>query len=168
MMIVQPSAELAACRAAIGILCRGPVGQRFTTPIRCPRVGCKLERSSRPASAVPVTGLSESDRQRAPSSAISNCQNETFRSFRSSVRSCDFLLCKAMRLCYTLPRSRPSRRLFLGSSAVEHSTVNRMVAGSNPARGANRALASSPYIPRSLRRHSVYRITRTDGARRIC
>ena len=27
-------------------------------------------------------------------------------------------------------------RLFLGSSAVEHSTVNRMVAGSNPARGA--------------------------------
>jgi hypothetical protein len=27
--------------------------------------------------------------------------------------------------------------LFLGSSAVEHSTVNRMVAGSNPARGAN-------------------------------
>jgi hypothetical protein len=25
---------------------------------------------------------------------------------------------------------------FLGSSAVEHSTVNRMVAGSNPARGA--------------------------------
>jgi hypothetical protein len=29
-------------------------------------------------------------------------------------------------------------RLFLGSSAVEHSTVNRMVAGSNPARGASR------------------------------
>src|SRR5258705_4495418 len=28
-------------------------------------------------------------------------------------------------------------RPFLGSSAVEHSTVNRMVAGSNPARGAN-------------------------------
>src|SRR6266404_3693130 len=28
-------------------------------------------------------------------------------------------------------------RLFLGSSAVEHSTVNRMVAGSNPARGAS-------------------------------
>jgi hypothetical protein len=33
--------------------------------------------------------------------------------------------------------SEPSVRLFLGSSAVEHSTVNRMVAGSNPARGAN-------------------------------
>src|SRR5215212_10279304 len=44
-----------------------------------------------------------------------------------------------------LQRSRPllyapaceqGFRLFLGSSAVEHSTVNRMVAGSNPARGA--------------------------------
>src|SRR5689334_1581034 len=34
------------------------------------------------------------------------------------------------------PRSRTFVRLFLGSSAVEHSTVNRMVAGSNPARGA--------------------------------
>src|SRR5689334_21181800 len=33
-------------------------------------------------------------------------------------------------------RSRTFVRLFLGSSAVEHSTVNRMVAGSNPARGA--------------------------------
>jgi hypothetical protein len=31
---------------------------------------------------------------------------------------------------------RDTFRLFLGSSAVEHSTVNRMVAGSNPARGA--------------------------------
>src|SRR6476620_6200568 len=34
------------------------------------------------------------------------------------------------------PRERLFR-LFLGSSAVEHSTVNRMVVGSNPARGAN-------------------------------
>src|SRR5438874_1040471 len=33
--------------------------------------------------------------------------------------------------------SRTPFRLFLGSSAVEHSTVNRMVAGSNPARGAS-------------------------------
>jgi hypothetical protein len=33
-------------------------------------------------------------------------------------------------------RLRTLCRLFLGSSAVEHSTVNRMVAGSNPARGA--------------------------------
>ena len=33
-------------------------------------------------------------------------------------------------------RCGPCSALFLGSSAVEHSTVNRMVAGSNPARGA--------------------------------
>jgi hypothetical protein len=32
--------------------------------------------------------------------------------------------------------ARTQFALFLGSSAVEHSTVNRMVAGSNPARGA--------------------------------
>ncbi len=37
------------------------------------------------------------------------------------------------------PRARTSVRLFLGSSAVEHSTVNRMVAGSNPARGAKQS-----------------------------
>src|SRR5665213_1513755 len=35
-------------------------------------------------------------------------------------------------------------RMFLGSSAVEHSTVNRMVAGSNPARGAKRLFQASP------------------------
>jgi hypothetical protein len=47
-----------------------------------------------------------------------------------------FVLCKSKRLCYTLP-AREHFRSFLGSSAVEHSTVNRMVAGSNPARGAS-------------------------------
>ena len=47
----------------------------------------------------------------------------------------DFALCKRRRLCYTLPLANMCRT-FLGSSAVEHSTVNRMVAGSNPARGA--------------------------------
>ena len=49
-------------------------------------------------------------------------------------------------------------RLFLGSSAVEHSTVNRMVAGSNPARGAkqNQALSAwSPPPPNRLCLHSV-------------
>ena len=47
-----------------------------------------------------------------------------------------FLLSKRGSLCYTL---RPANKLrtFPGSSAVEHSTVNRMVAGSNPARGAS-------------------------------
>ncbi len=48
-----------------------------------------------------------------------------------------FVLCKRRRLCYTLPACEHRFRLFLGSSAVEHSTVNRMVAGSNPARGAS-------------------------------
>lgn len=38
-------------------------------------------------------------------------------------------------LLYAAARERLVR-LFLGSSAVEHPTVNRMVAGSNPARGA--------------------------------
>src|SRR6516164_2528822 len=50
-----------------------------------------------------------------------------------------FVLCKPERLCYTAPARSPRRvRLFLCSSAVEHSTVNRMVAGSNPARGARK------------------------------
>src|SRR5207249_598391 len=40
--------------------------------------------------------------------------------------------------CYD-PRSL--RRLFRGSSAVEQPAVNRLVAGSNPARGANKCLA---------------------------
>src|SRR5450755_2794317 len=56
---------------------------------------------------------------------------------RGWVGAAHFPLCKARGLCYTLARREPLRfRLFLGSSAVEHSTVNRMVAGSNPARGA--------------------------------
>src|SRR5437764_9337648 len=55
----------------------------------------------------------------------------------------NLVLCKPERLCYTLPAREPLFRLFLGSSAVEHSTVNRMVAGSNPARGANYGFMSS-------------------------
>src|SRR6267143_6035808 len=39
-------------------------------------------------------------------------------------------------LLYAARREPMGVALFLGSSAVEHSTVNRMVAGSNPARGA--------------------------------
>src|SRR5665213_670392 len=38
-------------------------------------------------------------------------------------------------------------RMFLGSSAVEHSTVNRMVAGSNPARGASCHITWHPPFP---------------------
>jgi hypothetical protein len=52
------------------------------------------------------------------------------------VRDSEFVLCKRKRLCYTQPRANDGFALFLGSSAVEHPTVNRMVAGSNPARGA--------------------------------
>ncbi len=48
----------------------------------------------------------------------------------------ELVLCKREGLCYTLLACEHPFRLFLGSSAVEHSTVNRMVAGSNPARGA--------------------------------
>jgi hypothetical protein len=44
------------------------------------------------------------------------------------------------------PRAKDGFRLFLGSSAVEHSTVNRMVAGSNPARGARRDIRRLPQI----------------------
>src|SRR5690242_16216459 len=52
------------------------------------------------------------------------------------LRIAHFLLCKRRGLCYRLPPCEGCFRLFPGSSAVEHSTVNRMVAGSNPARGA--------------------------------
>jgi hypothetical protein len=45
-------------------------------------------------------------------------------------------------------RSRTCVSLFLGSSAVEHSTVNRMVAGSNPARGAKTSPKILPIRPR--------------------
>jgi hypothetical protein len=41
---------------------------------------------------------------------------------------------------------------FLGSSAVEHSTVNRMVAGSNPARGASITSRVSGTLPISKKR----------------
>ena len=54
---------------------------------------------------------------------------------------------------------------FLGSSAVEHSTVNRMVAGSNPARGANTTEHNQAFnaIPESAA-HSI--VPMTAGPRR--
>ena len=45
-----------------------------------------------------------------------------------------FVLSKRDRLCYM--RRAHASRLFPGSSAVEQPAVNRLVAGSNPARGA--------------------------------
>jgi hypothetical protein len=58
---------------------------------------------------------------------------------------------QAMEALLYAARSRTLFASFLGSSAVEHSTVNRMVAGSNPARGAIRLLfavlaRSQPFI----------------------
>ena len=63
------------------------------------------------------------------------------RQFASAIEvACERPISRFARLWGFVIRS-PSRpmgfRLFLGSSAVEHSTVNRMVAGSNPARGAS-------------------------------
>lgn len=43
-------------------------------------------------------------------------------------------------LCYTPLRRRTRPALFLGSSVVEQPAVNRLVAGSNPARGATRLI----------------------------
>ena len=45
-------------------------------------------------------------------------------------------LCNGQAVCY-MPRHRCCFALFPGSSVVEQPAVNRLVAGSNPARGAN-------------------------------
>src|SRR6266478_3166832 len=52
----------------------------------------------------------------------------------------DFPLCKPKRLCY----SRTLARVVPGSSAVEQPAVNRLVAGSNPARGAKSEQSLKP------------------------
>ena len=54
-----------------------------------------------------------------------------------------FVLSKRDRLCYM--RRAHASRLFPGSSAVEQPAVNRLVAGSNPARGANSFKISNIY-----------------------
>ncbi len=68
-----------------------------------------------------------------------------------------FTLCKTRCLCYRRPIAASA--VFLGSSAVEHSTVNRMVAGSNPARGANKFnhLSKPPPVPYLRRIGRVHR-----------
>ena len=79
-----------------------------------------------------------------PEQAISSGKNERQEPAEAGVSALSrsgsgaghFVLCKPKRLCYTQRAREHVCRLFLGSSAVEHSTVNRMVAGSNPARGA--------------------------------
>jgi hypothetical protein len=72
-----------------------------------------------------------------------------------------FVLCKALRLCYTLRPADTQCRLFLGSSAVEHSTVNRMVAGSNPARGAKNQSSAPSSNDRPI--EITPRMTAADG-----
>ena len=54
----------------------------------------------------------------------------------------DLRFCGVLRFArlgpFVIRRPIAASAVFLGSSAVEHSTVNRMVAGSNPARGASK------------------------------
>ena len=40
------------------------------------------------------------------------------------------------RFCYRIQNKEPRKNIILDSSMVEHSAVNRVVAGSSPARGA--------------------------------
>src|SRR3954452_17894386 len=64
------------------------------------------------------------------------CCGNKFRPFRRSTACIFRPLQGETALLYAGAREHDFH-LFLGSSAVEHSTVNRMVAGSNPARGAS-------------------------------
>ena len=66
-----------------------------------------------------------------------------------AAEAADFVLCKPEGFVIRCPLANDLFRLFLGSSAVEHSTVNRMVAGSNPARGANsiKNIRKNPDLP---------------------
>ena len=81
----------------------------------------------------PVTGYGRTPTQTARQILVPPAP---FRPIEDIAGTGYLVLCKPGRLCYTLPAREHLFRLFLGSSAVEHSTVNRMVAGSNPARGA--------------------------------
>jgi hypothetical protein len=97
--------------------------------------GARLPAPRAHGTAGPDAGAQASVRQKGPQGLIAQA---VLIPCRGRVAAAHFPLCKARRLCYTLARREPLRfRLFLGSSAVEHSTVNRMVAGSNPARGAS-------------------------------
>jgi hypothetical protein len=74
----------------------------------------------------------------APGSPLSRGRTEANRRLMlPRAAGADFTLCKRKRLCY----SRTLARVVPGSSAVEQPAVNRLVAGSNPARGANTKFA---------------------------
>jgi hypothetical protein len=78
------------------------------------------------------------------------CGTAIFRPRRASCPHRPFRPLQASEALLYAPRRGLGFALFLGSSAVEHSTVNRMVAGSNPARGANQInrLSKHPYRSR--------------------
>jgi hypothetical protein len=61
---------------------------------------------------------------------------QRFSALPSADRAAAFRPMQAEEALLYAAGSRTCVALFLGSSAVEHPTVNRMVAGSNPARGA--------------------------------
>jgi hypothetical protein len=87
---------------------------------------------------------SHSGRQKPPEKPAAQAFSIPCRSRTAAVH---FVLCKAPGALLYAARCERLFRLFLGSSAVEHSTVNRMVAGSNPARGANEFKhLADPYV----------------------
>src|SRR3978361_1800716 len=72
----------------------------------------------------------------AGAAAANRCGTSVFQPGLTPRRVGLFPLCKPRRLCYTQPGAKHCFALFLGSSVVEQPAVNRLVAGSNPARGA--------------------------------
>src|SRR5581483_6446135 len=65
------------------------------------------------------------------------CETSGFRAMPEGSERPYFFYARRIGFVIRWPAREHLHRLFLGSSAVEHPTVNRMVAGSNPARGAS-------------------------------
>jgi hypothetical protein len=80
------------------------------------------------------------------------CRKGTKRDFsqpqirRRTAKGSLFRPLQALEALLYAPPCEQRFRLILGSSAVEHSTVNRMVAGSNPARGASQIKCLSNFF----------------------
>ena len=53
--------------------------------------------------------------------------------------------------CYRIQNKEPRKNIILDSSMVEHSAVNRVVAGSSPARGARAKEESGAAVPKLKR-----------------
>jgi hypothetical protein len=77
-----------------------------------------------------------------PATAVFDRHKPTYEAFRCnceasgifSMKKAEWRFAKLKLVCYRHPRS--NEPLFPGSSVVEQPAVNRLVAGSNPARGA--------------------------------